>query len=112
VLEHGVPVQVDAERVRLSFPEGSFFGRQAGSEPAREALAEAARGVLGKPPRIEIAFGVESARPTVAAQQAARQKERRAEIVEVALSHPRVKEAMDVFPEAEGNVDVQVEVEG
>jgi len=112
VLEHGVPVQVDAARLLLSFPEGSFFGRQAASGPARQALAEAAHGVLGQQPRIEIAFGVASARPTVAAQQAARQKEKRAEIVEVALSHPRVKEAMDVFPEAEGNVEVQVEVEG
>ena len=29
-------------------------------------------------------------------------------MVEAALNHPRVKDAMDVFPEAEGNVDVQV----
>lgn len=111
VLEHGVPVQVDAGALRVSFPEGSFFGRQAMSAPARQALADAALHVLGHAPRIEIGFGLESTRPSVAAVQAARQKEKRAEVVQAALSHPKVKDAMDVFPEAEGNVEVQVEVD-
>jgi hypothetical protein len=109
VLEHAVPVQVDAASVRVSFPEGSFFGRQAMSAQARQALAEAAANVLGAAPRIEIGYGLQAARPTMAAVQAARQKERRAEVVQAALSHPKVKDAMDVFPEAEGNVQVEVD---
>jgi hypothetical protein len=111
VLEHGVPVQVDEGALRISFPEGSFFGRQAMAPAARQALADAALHVLGRAPRIEIGFGLECARPTVAAVQAARQKEKRAEVVQAALSHPKVKDAMDVFPEAEGDVDVQVEAD-
>jgi DNA polymerase-3 subunit gamma/tau len=109
VLEHGVPVQIDASKLVLSFPEGSFFGRQATSSAARQALADAAERVLGQRPAVEVGFGLSSKRPTVAAQEAARRQEHRAEAIEAALSHPRVKDAMDVFPEAEGNVDVQVE---
>jgi DNA polymerase-3 subunit gamma/tau len=111
VLEHGVPVQVDARQLRVSFPEGSFFGRQAMSSTARQALGDAAASVLGQTPRIEIGYGLRSTRPTVAAVQQARQKEKRAEVVVAALNHPKVKDAMDVFPEAEGNVEVQVEVD-
>ena len=109
VLEHGVPVEVSPALLVLSFPEGSFFGRQATSEPARQALAEAAERVLGQRPRIEVGFGLESKRPTVAAQEATKRKERRDEVTQAALNHPRVKDALDVFPEAEGQVDVQVE---
>ena len=109
VLEHGVPVRVDASQLRVSFPEGSFFGRQAMSSSARQALAEAAKTVLGQAPRVEIGFGLQSARPTVAAVQQARQKEKRAEVVHTALNHPKVKDAMDVFPEAEGDVQVEVD---
>jgi hypothetical protein len=95
----------------LSFPEGSFFGRQAMSEPARQALADAAERVLGQRPRIEIGFGLESKRPTVAAQDAARRKQRRDEVELAARNHPRVKDALEVFPEADGQVDVDVQVE-
>jgi DNA polymerase-3 subunit gamma/tau len=109
VLEHGVPVRIDPSKIVLSFPEGSFFGRQATSDPAREALADAAERVLGQRPAIEVGFGLSSSRPTVAAQETERRKERRAVAEQAALSHPRVKDALDVFPEAEGNVNVEVE---
>jgi hypothetical protein len=109
VLEHGVPVRVERGQIVLSFPEGSFFGRQAMSDLARQALGDAAARVLGQRPQIEIGFGLSSNRPTVAAQEAARRQERRAEVTQAALSHPRVKDALDVFPEAEGHVNVEVE---
>ena len=38
-----------------------------------------------------------------------RREERREEIKKKALGHPRVVEAMEIFPEGAGNVDVQVE---
>jgi len=107
VLEHGVPVQVDSTCVRVSFPDGSFFGRQATTKQAREALAEAARRVLGGEPKIEVGYNLGSARASVAAAQAAQKKERRNEVEKAARNHPRVKDAMDVFEEHE----VQVEVE-
>src|SRR5262249_27746873 len=69
VLEHGVPVQVSAQKLVLSFPEGSFFGRQAQSDAAQQALLEAAARVLGQRPAIEIGVGLQSRRPTVAAQE-------------------------------------------
>ena len=109
VLEHGVPVQVDATCLRLSFPEGSFFGKQAATEVARQALTHAAERVLGARPSVEIGFGVESTRPTVASHAAEQRKQRHAQVTEAALSHPRVQEALDVFPEADGQVEVQVE---
>ena len=107
VLEHGIPVQVDGASIRLSFPEGSFFARQATTKQARDALAEAARRVLGTDPAIEVGYNLVSARQTVAAEQAAQKKERRSEVEKAARAHPRVKDAMDVFEEHE----VQVEVE-
>jgi DNA polymerase-3 subunit gamma/tau len=111
VLEHGVPVRIEPSSLVLSFPEGSFFGRQAGASAARAALAEAAERVLGQRPTIEIGFGLDSGRSTVAALETERRQERRAEVVKDALSHPRVQEAIAVFPEAEGNIDVVVAVE-
>jgi hypothetical protein len=108
VLEHGVPVQVDSACVKVSFPEGSFFGKQATSKQARDALAEASARVLGGSPAIEVGYDLQPGRSTsVAAEQAAQKKQRRSEVEQTARSHPRVREAMDVFEEQ----DVQVEVE-
>ena len=100
-------MQVDATSVKISFPEGSFFGKQAASKQARDALAEAAARVLGGSPMIEVGYNLQSGRTTVAAEQAAQKKQRRSEVEQTARSHPRVREAMDVFEEQ----DVQVEVE-
>jgi hypothetical protein len=109
VLEHAVPARVDADGIRLAFPEGSFFGKQAASEQAKRTLAEAGERVLGRKPAIEIGFGADSARATVAEIESAKRSEQRAEVVKAALNHPRVKDAIEVFPEAEGQLDVQVE---
>ena len=111
VLKHGVPVTVTPEALRVSFPEGSFFGKQASAKSARDSIVEAAQRVLGQRPELTITFGEEAQGPTVAAAEAALRNERREQTVEAALSHPRVREAMEVFPESEGNVDVHVEME-
>jgi DNA polymerase-3 subunit gamma/tau len=109
VLEHGAPVEVTRDKLVISFPQGSFFGRQAGSTPAKQALLEAAQRVFGQRPRIEIGFGLSSDRPTVAAQEENKRKARRDELEQAARNHPRVKEALDVFPEVEGQFEVKVE---
>lgn len=109
VLEHGVPVQVDAERVRVSFPQGSFFGRQASSDTARSALSDVATRVLGTRPVVEVGYDLSSSRVTVAADNQKQKDERRGQVRERALRHPRVQDALAVFPEAEGNVEVVLE---
>jgi DNA polymerase-3 subunit gamma/tau len=109
VLVHGVPVQVDAERVRVSFPQGSFFGRQASSDAARAALSDVATRLLGTRPVVEVGYDLRSARATVAAEDQKQKDERREKTKERAMRHPRVQEALAVFPEAEGNVEVQLE---
>ncbi|MDD9937039.1 MAG: hypothetical protein OXT09_25740, partial [Myxococcales bacterium] len=109
VLEHGVPARIDPAKVLISFPEGSFFGRQAASSGAREAIATAAERVLGQRPAVEVGFGVPVEATTMAAHQEEQRQQARAETVEAALNHPSVKDAIDVFPEAEGNVDVHLE---
>ncbi len=109
VLEHGTPVSIAKERVVVSFPDGSFFGKQAASPPAQAALADAAQRVLGALPKIEIVFGVvkpgqSQPAPTIASEQAAAREAQREQIKQTALSHPRVLDAMAVFPDS----DVQV----
>jgi DNA polymerase-3 subunit gamma/tau len=111
VLEHGVPLLVEPSRVRVGFPEGSFFGKQASAKQARQVLADAAEAVLGQRPVIDVAIGDDAAGTSVAAQDAAAREARRERIKQSALDDPRVRDAIDVFPEARGNVDVQVDMD-
>ena len=112
VLEHGVPKTVGPERIVLSFKDGSFYGRQAQSQDSIAAIERIAEQQLGARPEIEIRFDEgEGATRTVAAVAAQR---REAEIEakrKEALNHPRVRDAIDVFPESAGKVNVQVEAE-
>lgn len=109
VLEHAVPLEVGPERFVLGFTEGSFHGRQAASALTRQALTDAAERMLGSRPQVEVRFGTWS-QPSLASQETARRQKARDDMRDAALNHPRVKDAMDVFPEAgEGPVDVQPE---
>jgi len=113
VLEHGVPKAVSSERIILSFQEGSFYGRQAESPEAVEAVARVAEERLGARPEVEIRFDAltEGSKKTVAAV-AAQRKEAEVEAKKrEALNHPRVRDAMEVFPEAAGKMDVHVEAD-
>ena len=110
VLEHGVPLEVSAKRVRLTFPEGSFFGKQAASQAARDAVAEAALKLFGERPIVEVAFGTAaSGAVSIAARNEARTERERSRTKQEALDHPRVKDAIAVFPEAASNVHVDVD---
>lgn len=110
VLEHGIPRAVTAERIILSFQEGSFYGRQAKSPAAIEAITDAAKGRLGSKPKVEIRFDAEgSSKRTVAALDATRKEAESAAKRREALSHPAVRDAMDVFPESRGKVEVRLD---
>jgi len=62
VLERGEPVQVEPEAITIAFHKGSFFGHQADNRDAREALAQAAAGVLGQEPSVRVTWSAPSGR--------------------------------------------------
>jgi DNA polymerase-3 subunit gamma/tau len=106
VLEHGTPSVVNADRVVVTFPEGSFFGKQAKAPAAQSALADVAAKVLGARPKIEVTTGgAPSGASTVAAENAAQRELQRQQMKESALAHPGVRDAMSVFPDAEVHVE-------
>jgi hypothetical protein len=118
VLDHGTPLEVSARVLKIGFPDGSFFGRQAQSANARDGILRAAEQVFGSRP--ELQFGRSDATPaasngtgdlTLAAAAASNRKARQDGRREAALKHPRVQEAMEVFDESEQSVDIQVDME-
>ena len=113
VLEHGIPKAVGPDRIVLSFKDGSFYGRQAESPESIAAIARVAEQQLGGRPEIQIRFDAqgEAANKTVAAV-AAQRKEAEAEAKrKEALNHPRVRDAIDVFPESAGKLKVHIEAD-
>jgi DNA polymerase III subunit gamma/tau len=112
VLEQAEPQVVREDKIVLLYPEGSFFGRQASETLALSALREAAARVLHASPVIEIR-DVESidADKTLAALGEHRKRSESDRRRREALEHPRVLDALDVFPEARGHVEVALEGE-
>jgi DNA polymerase-3 subunit gamma/tau len=112
VLEHGVPKTVGPERIVLSFKQGSFYGRQAQSPDSIAALERIAEQQLGARPQVEIRFDeAEGSTRTVAAVAAQRKEAELEAKRKEALNHPRVRDAMDVFPESAGKLNVLIEAE-
>ncbi|MGD8608113.1 MAG: DNA polymerase III subunit gamma/tau [Myxococcales bacterium] len=113
VLEHGIPKAVSPDRIVLSFKDGSFYGRQAQSPESLAAIAGLAEEHMGSRPEIEIRFDAhgDATNRTVAAVAAQRKEAELEARKKEALNHPRVRDAIDVFPESAGKLDVQVEVE-
>jgi hypothetical protein len=109
MFEHGAPQELTPARLVVVFQEGSFFGRQAQSPGGLDALARAAHAVLGATPELEIRFAGELPGVTLAQHDAAAVDERKEAIKRKALSHPRVLEALKVFPELGQKHDVQVD---
>jgi hypothetical protein len=107
--EHGVPSELSSSRVAVVFPEGSFFGRQAQSHDGSDALRRAARAVLHAQPDILIRLSTELPGVTLAQQEAAQVDERKEALKRKALSHPRIVEALKVFPELAQKHEVVVE---
>ena len=107
VLEHGMPTHVSAERIVVTFPEGSFFGKQAAAPAAKNALADVAERILGQRPKIEIAEGKLTGATTMAAEQAKRREDDKKLRDETARNHPGVREAMSVFDATDSDVRVE-----
>jgi hypothetical protein len=111
VLDHGMPLDVSASTLRIGFPDGSFFGRQAQANSAKEALLRAAEHVLGARPELLIGSPGNTKVSTLAEIEEDSRRQRSAAKREAALRHPAVVDAMEVFEESEASVDVQVDLE-
>ena len=111
VLDHGMPLEVTAKTLKIGFPDGSFFGRQAQSNTAKEALLKAAAQVLGAVPELLIGSPGDARVSTLAEIEEDGRRQRSAAKREAALSHPAVLDAMEIFEESEASVDVQVDLE-
>ncbi|HEY6880939.1 MAG TPA: DNA polymerase III subunit gamma/tau [Polyangiales bacterium] len=109
MFEHGVPSELSSARVVVSFQEGSFFGRQAQSPGGLEALRRAVQNVLGGDPAPEVRFVSELVGESVAQREAAQVDERKESIKKKAVSHPRVVEALKIFPELAQKTEIQVD---
>ena len=109
MFEHGIPQEVSRERVVVLFQEGSFFGRQAQTQGGLDALRSAAYAALRGQPDIQVRFGSEVRGESVAKHEAAQLDERKEGIKQKALNHPRVLEALKVFPELAQKQDIQVD---
>jgi DNA polymerase-3 subunit gamma/tau len=113
VLEHGIPKAVGPDRIVLSFKDGSFYGRQAQSAESVAAIEQVAEQQLGARPKIEIRFDAqgEVSTKTVAAVAAQRREAELEAKRKEALNHPRVRDAIDVFPESAGKLNVHIEAD-
>jgi hypothetical protein len=111
VLDHGMPLEVSATNLRIGFPDGSFFGRQAQANSARDALLKAAEQVLGARPELLIGSPGDAKVSTLAEIEIEGRRQRSAAKREAALNHPAVIDAMEIFEESAASVDVQVDLE-
>jgi hypothetical protein len=107
--EHGFPTELSEQHVIVTFAEGSFFGRQAQSNDGSEALRRAARAVFGGQPELSIRFATQLPGATLAQEEAAQVDERKEALKRKALAHPRVIEALKVFPELGQKHEVHVD---
>jgi DNA polymerase III subunit gamma/tau len=111
-LKHASPMEVSPERLTLGFAPGSFHRRLADGPEARAALREVAGGVLGRAPELRFVdadAGAENAGPTLAEVEARRREQERVLVRQEALSHPRVQDAMQIFPSHADQVQVRID---
>jgi hypothetical protein len=65
LLKHATPRRVDAEAIVISFPPGSFYGKQAEAAEAKAAIAHVAERRLGACPRVDVTYATETTRKKV-----------------------------------------------
>ncbi len=107
VLAHGVLGSVTDDRIVIHFQEGAFYGKQAGTDDSLRAVSQAASAFLKRAVAAEVRMveRVETEETVVGAQNQRRDEERESRRRAV-LSHPRVMDALAVFPAAAGQVKV------
>ena len=107
VLAHGVLGSVTDDRIVIHFQEGAFYGKQAGTDDSLRAVSQAASAFLKRAVAAEVRMveRVEAEETVIGAQNQRRDEERESRRRAV-LSHPRVMDALSVFPAAAGQVKV------
>ena len=109
MFDHGVPSEVSAERVDVAFLDGSFFGRQAQTPDATNALKRSVAALLGPQADVVVRMVPVLSGTTIAQLDASMLDERKEAMKKKAMAHPRVMEALKVFPELSTKQDVQVD---
>lgn len=100
MLEQGSPLAVSAARLEIGFPEGSFALASLRDNDSREALKGlACRFFKGEPELVfrTIAPGTDEAPPNLLEKKRVENERRQSDLNQVAISHPAVTEALDVF---------------
>jgi DNA polymerase-3 subunit gamma/tau len=95
-LEHGVPLEVTAQRVLVGYASDSFEGAQASDPEAMELLSREARAHFGTDTKVALDLSSRGG-TTVAAIDAAERKEQLAKARAVATAHPLVQKAIALF---------------
>lgn len=112
ILARATPRVVTEERIVIAYAdggEGSFYQSQATTPTAQKSLLDVAERLLGARPELEVRLDADaSSGRTVAAvtehRRAAKDEGRK----RAALEHPKVLEALEVFPEASGHLLVKL----
>jgi len=110
IFEHAVPLELGADRVRLSFASSArFAGQQASDREGSERLQKAVEKILGGRPDVQVEYSDQNASSSLVARSRAARDEHSESLRDEAMNHPRVKEARQLFPEVTSRYDVQVE---
>jgi DNA polymerase III subunit gamma/tau len=111
IMKYAVPIEVSGTNLALGFARGSLHRRLADGPEAREALRVAAGRVLGSHPELRLTDAAPDAPvgPTMAEVEARRREDDRQQTRQRALSHPRVQDAMQIFPESADQVQVRID---
>jgi DNA polymerase-3 subunit gamma/tau len=96
IFEHGVPLEVTAQRVLIGYQAGSFEGAQASEPEAMDLLQREARAHFGAETKVALDLSARAG-TTVAALDAAQRKAELAQAHAAAAGHPLVQRAIALF---------------
>lgn len=110
IFREAEPQVVHEERIILAYAEGSFFGARARESEHSETLLNVAERILGGRPTLEIrdVSAIDPAK-TLAGLGETRKRSDEERRRREALEHPRVLDALDIFPEARRSLRVEFE---
>jgi len=97
VLEHGVPVEMNAERVLVAYAPDSFLGAQASEPEALDLLTREVRAHFRASTRVGLDLSRRAKGPSVATMNADERNKKLAEARASVEGHPLVKEAIRVL---------------
>lgn len=110
IFREAEPQVVHEEKIVLAYAEGSFFGARAREDGHGETLLDIAERILGARPELEIREVMElDPSKTLAGLSETRKRSDEERRRREALEHPRVLDALDIFPEARRSVRVEFE---